>query len=566
MTQPMTYTPRSSLRTRRLVEDYEEQRYPYPTALDALRRYAERDPDRMAFDSGDGSLTFEDVESGSERLARGLFARGVDRGGRCCVLLPPGRDLLLVCMAVMRLGAAPVILDPALSAPTVMRRARDVRTEVLVCADRLLPALEQENRRVHGRIRLRTLEDVRSDAAIGRISDVVPSRDDAAAIVLTAGRAGASRPVIWRHRQVMAWANAMGERLSLEREDVIGCLAPMSAGWPVGWALLLPLIAGCRCVVRPVVDRPAANMVEALAENVSVLAATDSELRLLTRAAPTTVTGFQSLRLILSHGEPSRPSTVKALDKRFGCGSTVRPAYGLIESTGPVVVADDEPANGADALGLRPAGRALAGVSLVVEDDEGKAAPAGQVGVIRLKGDALTTGYFDDPNATRERMKDGWLDTGDQGYVDEEGRLYVIGQDSSLIWCRPESPVLAFVAEESATTVEGVGTVAAVGRVRRGPDRHEAREELVVVAEIASSQDQKREGMQDLSERISSGVEHAVGVAPNEVLLVESGTIPVKADGRVMHGRLRELIATGGLGRTGAILHGGDVFISPLKR
>jgi len=538
---------------------------PYTTLVDALIHRAEETPDRVAFDFEDGVLTYADLLADAEVLAKGLFNRGVDRGGRCALVLDNGVELLRFLFAVQMLGAAPVVVDPGQPSPAIIRRLRDVRAEVAIASEHVLPMLHQENSRVHSRIRVRTSPQVLTDAQGPRTSDVIPSRDDLAAIVLSPGTDGERHGVTFKQRHIAAWTGAIADNLGLSGEDVMACHAPLFIGMNLAWFVFLPLVAGCKAVYRPFAERTPEQWLRAVAEHEpTFMAGNDSFLRLLAGARFWETIDLGGLRTVVDYGEPPRQTTIRDFEDRFECEGAVRPGYGLVETVGAVAVLAGRGAPAVDRNGIVASGRPLPGLSVRVVGKDGMERPAGEIGEITVSGEAVFDGYFDDRTLTAERLRDGWFHTGDLGYFDDDGNLFVLGRDHEIIRHRERS-LLPRQVEEAAAAIDDVESLAAIGRPAEdgAEDGHQA---LVVVAEVSRTAREDRDQMKKISDGVNEAVKTALRVAPDEVLLVKKGVVPRTADGRTAYGRLRETVVGGGLARDGSILYGGKVFISPLKR
>ncbi len=152
-------------------------------------------------------------------------------------------------------------------------------------------------------------------------------------------------------------------------------------------------------------------------------------------------------------------------------------------------------------------------------------------------------GYYNNPQATRAVLSsDGWLRTGDLGFVDTEGYLYVTGRLKDLIVLGGENLIPADV-EEVVDTLPGVRYSAAVGidSERTGSQR------LHVVAEVREGA-AGREALSELVRDIVQRVHRARGHRPARVLLVRSGTIPKTSSGKIQRSRLAQMIANDELG------------------
>jgi len=135
-----------------------------------------------------------------------------------------------------------------------------------------------------------------------------------------------------------------------------------------------------------------------------------------------------SLRYLTSAGGPMPHSLLAQVQERFP-KSTFHVMYGQTEATARITMLPPEE------LGRKAgsAGRAVPGVSLKILNDEGEQVPAGVVGEIVVAGCNIMTGYWRDEVSTASKIKDGWLFTGDLGFLDDEGFLFITGRKSELI-------------------------------------------------------------------------------------------------------------------------------------
>jgi acyl-CoA synthetase (AMP-forming)/AMP-acid ligase II len=195
-------------------------------------------------------------------------------------------------------------------------------------------------------------------------------------------------------------------------------------------------------------------------------------------------------------------------------------------------------------------------VEILGPDGAGRARP-GEVGEILVRGPGVMRGYHRDPEATARALRDGWLHTGDLGFLDAEGYLYVTGRIKDLIIVRGQNVVPGDV-EEAVDHVAGVRYSAAIGveSERTGTQR------LHVVAEV------RGDGLAaDELARIAHDVAHAVrrrsGVRPARVLLVRPQTIPKTSSGKIQRSALATMVSEGRVAdrvllQTGAVGHEPD--------
>src|SRR2546428_97661 len=254
-----------------------------------------------------------------------------------------------------------------------------------------------------------------------------------------------------------------------------------------------------------------------------------------------------SLKAALSGAEPVRPSTIEAFESHFGIKRVVSPCYGLAEATLAVAIWP----RGAP-LRLDPTGRFLSvgqpcrGVSvrILAPRDEAPAdeRPVGVEGEICVKSPGVMRGYYNNPGETAKvLMPGGWLRTGDLGFVDAKGFLYVTGRLKDLIILGGVNVIPADI-EEVVDRVDGVRYSAAVGidSERTGTQR------LHVVAEVRS-ETASPDDYHSLVREITNRVHRAHGHRPARVILVRSSTIPKTSSGKIQRSRLAQMIQEGEL-------------------
>ncbi|PYN11505.1 MAG: hypothetical protein DME05_24220, partial [Candidatus Rokuibacteriota bacterium] len=216
--------------------------------------------------------------------------------------------------------------------------------------------------------------------------------------------------------------------------------------------------------------------------------------------------------------------------------------YGLAEATLAVAIVPRGAPLRLDAKGrFLSVGQPCRGVSVRILAPQDEAPnderPMGEEGEICVKSPGVMKGYYNNPVATEKvLMPGGWLRTGDLGFVDAEGFLYITGRLKDLIILGGAN-VLPADIEEVVDHIEGVRYSAAVGidSERMGTQR------LHVVAEVRG-EDAAPDDFHDLVREITGRVHRASGHRPARVILVRSSTIPKTSSGKIQHSRLVQMI------------------------
>lgn len=251
------------------------------------------------------------------------------------------------------------------------------------------------------------------------------SADDTATVIFSSGSTGEPKGVMLSHHNILSNIESFRTLVQVEKNDVICSALPFfhSFGYTVG--LWLPLVSGFGAAYHPN-PMEAARLGElAQAEKATVMLATPTFLlSYLRKVKPEQ---FQTLRLMVVGAEKLKTKVADAFEERFG----VRPieGYGATECS-PVISLNipDREIDGVFQAGTRPgsAGVSIPGVcTRVVDPSEGRALPAGEPGLLWVKGPNVMKGYLNDPERTAEVLQDGWYNTGDIVRIDPEGFIFI---------------------------------------------------------------------------------------------------------------------------------------------
>ncbi len=389
---------------------------------DFLCRRAERSPAALALRAEGRDVTYRQLDELAAIAAGSLKAAGVGPGDRIAALMPGGLDFAVLLHAVLRLGAAIVPLNTRLT-------ALELRQELLDSRPRLLVVGEPQQAR--GELLARELDlpswllpkaaDAQSPLYRGKAADPVAVGPDAlAAVVYTSGTTGPAKGAMLTRRNFFyaAVTSAMG----------LGALPGDR------WLLCMPLfhVGGLSILLRSALFGGAVLAqdgfeVEAVRHGLEEEGATCISLVpvMLERLLQADVTPPKSLRFALLGGAAA---SRELLDQALGAGWPIASTYGLTETASQAATL--APAEALQHVGS--AGRPLFLTELRIVEG-GRVMPAGEPGEILVRGPTVIPGYLGRPEETRERFSEGYLRTGDIGYIDEDGYLYVLDRRKDLI-------------------------------------------------------------------------------------------------------------------------------------
>jgi 1-acyl-sn-glycerol-3-phosphate acyltransferase len=563
------------------------------TLADVLVHHATRRPDRvhLVFHRDEGApydaLTYGELLAEAGRVAAGLQREGVLPDDTVSIMLPTGREYFLAFFGVLLAGAVPVPIYPPAGRQGLevhLRRQTKILANARAVALVTDAALLRVARLVQGSLGgLRVVTTV-TDLAAGAAAPPVPGRraDDLALIQYTSGSTGDPKGVALSNANLLANIRVIGRALRVDAAtDVCVTWLPLYHDMGLIGAWLAALYHGVRVVVlSPLafIARPR-RWLEAIHVHRGTLSAAPNFAYGLcaTKLDDTAVADLDlsSWRVALNGSEPVSARTLDAFARRFAPRGfrpeAMTPVYGLAECSlalcfpplgrGPrvdrvrrddltregraAVAAPDD----ANALEVVSCGQPLPGNEVRVVDESGREAPEREVGRVEMRGPSTTRGYRDNEAATRALLRgDGWLDTGDCGYL-AGGELFLTGRKKDLV-IRAGRKFFPSELEAAVTELPGVrkgGVVVFASSTARG----DGAEQLVVVAETTLPE-RDAVGRTALCERIAALALELLQVPADVVELVPPRSVPKTANGKIRRSACRELWEQGQLGRAGA--------------
>jgi O-succinylbenzoic acid--CoA ligase len=402
---------------------------------DWLQRCAENRPEHLALQCGQRRWSFAELEQRVTRLAQQLASLGVTAGSRVALLAANGVAYVVCVHALTRLRAILIPLNMRLSEAELRWQLQDAHVTLLLSDES-----HAERARAIGRtleaLRLATLSVV-GESGVVQIAGVPVNTaaelytcidlQATQAIMYTSGTTGQPKGVLITYG--MHWWNAIGSALNLghQLDDCwLACLPLFHIG---GLTILTrSVIYGISVHLQERFDASAVNRA-IFEEGVTIVSVVAVMLQRMLAALDSQEPGKRypaTLRCVLLGGGPAPRPLLEACAAR---AIPVLQTYGLTEACSQAATLSP-----ADAL-RKPgsAGRPLLPVQLEIRNDQGERAAPGEPGVIFLKGPTITPGYADRPEASAQAFRDGWFSTGDIGYLDAEGYLYVLDRRSDLI-------------------------------------------------------------------------------------------------------------------------------------
>lgn len=486
-----------------------------------------RNPDKAAVIFGDDVLTYRELADAADRVATVLRQRGIGSGDAVAYIGENSPQLLQVMFGAAAVGAVFVPVNTRLAAPEMTHVLTDSGARALILdaefLDRAMPGVEA-GRIAHvivtgdGLAEHPELARLAAEAS-GILSPAEVRLDDPAAIIYTSGTTGRPKGAVLSHGNLTSVALNCVVDYDVVSTDVSLMISPLFHVASLGMGALPVILKGATLVLEKGFD-PGRALALIQRHGVTMLSGVPTTYQMMADHPDWASTDLSSLRKLTCGGSAVPTRILNAYEER---GLSFSQGYGMTE-TSP----------GATSLSAAMTREKQGSVGLPhfftdvrITDEQGRLVPAGTVGEIEISGPNVFLGYHGQPEATAEAFTDdGWFRSGDLGYLDEDGYLYIADRLKDMIISGGENIYPAEV-ENLISDIEGISGVAVVGV----PDERWGEVPWAVVT--------LREGADVDTELVRSRLDGVVAryKLPKNVVVVEE--LPRTASGKVRKADLR---------------------------
>ena len=410
----------------------------YKTVGDMLAAAAAEAPDKTALVFGGRRCSYQELDEASNRIAGALIDKGFSRGATIGMIGKNSDCFVEILFGAVKSGGAAVVLNWRLAGPELRVIAEDAGLAMLFYDVEFAGAVEVL------RSALPSLVCVPFDpsldahpdfvAFVARPGTAAPARtispDDTAIMMYTSGTTGKPKGVPASHYAIcFAPENmlATGERCVSLDSDINLLTTPLFHLAGIGW-LHGSIFGRATLIILPSADVP--SLVAAVAAHRVTRATVLPALMPALLDAVGQGVDLSSLRLIAYGASPIPESLLARMLAKFSCGFLQN--YGMTEnSASATYLAPDDHYPGSPFL--LSCGRPYPHVTLRTVNAGGLVCGAGEIGEIELQSATLFKGYWNRPDATAEVWRDGWYATGDMGFLDEHGYLFLVDRKKDMI-------------------------------------------------------------------------------------------------------------------------------------
>lgn len=381
----------------------------------------------------DREYSFETIQDQSARVAANLAAHGVGRGDKIVLLMGNCLEFLYVFLGAGRIGAVIVPVNPTLKADEIAHITNNSEAETLITIPELASMLpEFRNFLPHVKRFFVVGEAMESAQSFSKLTQPVAEiprnvaePNDTAALIYTSGTTGLPKGVVLSHRNYLSNARMLVRSQTVTPEDRFFCVLPLFHVNAQVVTVLTPLMAGGSVLLMKKFN-PFAILPMIQKYRPTIMSAVPTIYNVMSRLAKTQEFDLSSIRSFATGAAPMPEDTYLEAERTLK--RPIVAGYGLTEATCASAAADAR-----DPLKWNSVGSPLPYTVIRIVNENGIDVPFGEVGEILIAGPTVMKGYYKDPEATAEVLRDGWLHTGDLGRFDEEGYLYIVGRVKDMI-------------------------------------------------------------------------------------------------------------------------------------
>lgn len=395
--------------------------------LDLISNSAKRYPSRKALIEAETGkfVRYHELFSMLRSFSSGINFVGVKKGDRVGLFSNNSINSITVFLTVIKCGAIAVPFNSDLDIENIIRQAEDCGVSALCYSERFSKKAEEIGNRIKS-IKLISEDSLAKNSVVHGQTSKGNLRAPAA-IIYTSGSSGQPLGVSLSHENLICNNKAIVKYTKLSEKDRVCCVLPIN--YIYGLSLIIShLFAGASVVLENRFMYPKVVLDTLIEHDVSGFAGVSSHYSILLFCSDFKKDNISRMRYLLQAGDAMHPKITMALAGSFP-DTDIYLMYGLTEASPRLSYL--EPSK----VRIKPTsvGRAVPGVKLKVVGRGGRECKIGEPGEVIASGKNIMLGYWNNRAETEKKIKNGWLYTGDIGFLDQEGDLSIIGRSDAMV-------------------------------------------------------------------------------------------------------------------------------------
>ena len=420
--------------------------------------WAQTIPDQPAVVSNDQPISWRELDGQANTVANYLAQQGVSAGDRIGCLLENCAKYYALIIGCWKVGAVFVPLNPRFGDYELKAIIDDADFALIFATAELYQRVAQTDVGESGILAFPSNANSQPLSTIftgdREFDDASIDGSQSGLIVYTSGTTGIPKGVVFSAERLFQLAFSVSRYANCTADDRFLLLAPLAFGGGILVNLLNAYVAGSALYIENDFD-PGRALKLIRDEGISVFIAVPLIWQYLSMHPDFADSDLGNLKFAVSGGAPVPLPLLELFQSK---GVSIQQAYGCTELGGFISILPRH-------LTLeKPGSCGVAGIgcTLEIQDDQGNALPAGEVGEIMIAGSQGFEGYYNKPEASAESMREGWFASGDLGYIDEQGLLYITDRKKNMIISGGVNVYPAEV-ERALLTLDGIDNVAVLG-------------------------------------------------------------------------------------------------------
>jgi benzoate-CoA ligase family protein len=431
--------------------------------------------ERTAIVFQDEEITYRQLGNMANQAGNGLLALGINPGDRVILLLYDRPEFMALFLGAMKIGAVPVPINVLATTSDLEYFIDDSQAAAVVMEsefhEKLAPFLagakHVQQVILYGEPAPQTVDLSRLIQDADDRLDVHPtSKTDHSYWLYTSGTTGFPKGVVHLHKDLVYAVETWGRHVvDFKPDDRVFCMSKLFFSYGLNYSLYLPLYYGASMILNP--DRPLPETILSLIEHYrptglfSVPTAYGQMLNYLEKSGSTP--DLSSLRFCISAGEALPGSLFRRWRDRFGIE--------ILDGLGSSEVSFIHISNRPGQVKENASGLPLPGYAIEVRGEDNQPMPPCEVGELWVKSETLFNSYWNQPEKTAETLVDGWMKTGDMGYLDAEGYFFYSARANdtmkvSGIWVSPLEVENTLLSHPAVAECAVVGFEDAMGLIK----------------------------------------------------------------------------------------------------